>query len=305
MNQPEPENPLVNHPVTDRPILLQFAYPDVRSIFTLFFVTIGFMLVGGILGGILLEALKYWGFKSPVLKSFIELLSYTTGLLLAIRYAIKKSKKQGISPFHNSFNKIPGWLVPVLIMSALALIVGLERVSDLLPMPDSVEKFFENMIKKDVFSIITLTIAAPVIEEVLCRGVILNGLLKNYAPQKAILISALFFAAIHMNPWQAIPAFFGGLFMGWVFYKTRSVIPGMIIHATINSTAAVLLFLPKSKQDFLSLLGEPYYIILCVLAVLIFISGCMIIHKKVSAISYQPEVILDQDSLQNPEPSIG
>jgi len=171
-------------------------------------------------------------------------------------------------------------VVPVVIIATLALVVGLEWIADLLPMPDSVQKFFENMIKKDIISIIQLTIAAPVMEEILCRGIILKGLLKNYAPQKAILISALFFAAIHLNPWQAIPAFFGGLFLGWVFYKTRSVIPGMIIHATINSTASVMLFLPKSQQNFSGLLGESYYIILCILAALIFTSGCVIIHKK-------------------------
>lgn len=280
MNQPEPENPAVSYPVTDTPILSQLKYPDGGSIFQLFLVTIGFMFAGGILGAILLEPLKYWGFKSPVLKSLVELLSYIAGLLLTIRYAVKKSKKLGMSPFNISFNKMQSWLVPVLILSTLALVVGLEWVSNLLPMPDSVQKFFESMIKKDIFSIIMLTIAAPIMEEILCRGIILKGLLKNYEPQKAILISALFFAAIHMNPWQAIPAFFGGLFLGWVFYKTRSVIPGMIIHATINSTAAVMLFLPKSQQNFSGLLGEPYYIILCILAALIFTSGCVIIHKK-------------------------
>ncbi|WP_419698951.1 CPBP family intramembrane glutamic endopeptidase [Mucilaginibacter sp. NFX135] len=304
MNQPEPERPLVNYPVTDTPILSQFAYPDARSIFTLFFVTIGFMFTGGILGAILLEALKYWGFKSPLAKSFVNLVAYIIGFLLTIWYAVKKSKKQQVSVFHISFNKIQGWLVPVIIICSIALNIGLERVSEIIPMPLSVQKFFEEMLTKDTFSIIAIVIAAPILEEILCRGIILKGLLKNYSPRKAILISALFFALMHMNPWQAFPAFFGGLFIGWVYYKTQSVIPGMIIHATNNAAASLFLFLPKNKQDFLSLLGEPYYIILCLFAALIFIGGCVIIQKKVSAAFNQPEVVFDQDSLTNTKPSI-
>jgi len=60
MNQPEPENTLTTYP-NDFPILPQFTYPDVKSIFRLFFVTVGYLLLGGILGAILLTTLKYWG----------------------------------------------------------------------------------------------------------------------------------------------------------------------------------------------------------------------------------------------------
>ncbi|MCS3736592.1 CPBP family intramembrane glutamic endopeptidase [Mucilaginibacter dorajii] len=121
-------------------------------------------------------------------------------------------------------------------------------------------------------------------EELLCRGIVLGGLLKNYPPYKAILISALFFALIHLNPWQALPAFFSGLFLGWIFYKTKSVIPGMIIHATNNGLVMLFVFLPKNKQDLLNLLGMPYYIVLCVLAAIVFVGGCFIIDRKTAPV---------------------
>lgn len=151
-------------------------------------------------------------------------------------------------------------------------------------MPPSVQKFFEDIFTKDVFSIISVVIAAPIMEELLCRGIVLGGLLKNYPPYKAILISALFFALIHLNPWQALPAFFSGLFLGWIFYKTKSVIPGMIIHATNNGLVMLFVFLPKNKQDLLNLLGMPYYIVLCVLAAIVFVGGCFIIDRKTAPV---------------------
>jgi membrane protease YdiL (CAAX protease family) len=187
---------------------------------------------------------------------------------------------QQVATFSINFNKIQVWLVPVVIISTLALFVGLEGISKLIPMPPSVQKFFERAFRKDVFSIINIIIAAPVLEEILWRGIVLKGLLKNYSPLKAILISAIFFSLMHLNPWQAFPAFFGGLFLGWVFFKTQSVISGMIIHATINTTGAVFLFLPKHQQGFLNLLGMPYYVVLCVCSALVFVFGCTVIHRN-------------------------
>ncbi len=186
--------------------------------------------------------------------------------------------------FSIGFNKVPAWLFPVVIISTMAFVVGSERISHILPMPPSVEKLFEKVLSKDVLSIITITVVAPIIEELLCRGIVLRGLLKNYTPNKAILTSALFFALIHLNPWQALPAFFTGLFLGWVFYKTKSVIPGIIIHATNNSIAMLFLFFPKNRQDLLIILGVPHYIALCVCAAIVFTGGCWIINKKTASI---------------------
>jgi len=280
MDNNEPEGILIEDQI-DSQILVKPAYPDLKTLFTLFFVLLFYMFIGGLIEGVFIVNTKQ--LHLPLLESFLTMTSYVIILLLTIRYAVKKSKQ--VSSFNFSFNKIQGWLVPVVIVSTLALAVGLERVSNLIPMSDATQQFFDRMIKKDPFSLIAVVIAAPILEEILCRGIILKGLLKNYPPDKAILISAIFFGAIHMNPWQALPAFCGGLFLGWVFYKTQSVIPGMIIHMTINTAASMFLFLPKNKQGFLELFGEPYYIVLCIFSALVFISGCMLIHRKALPVS--------------------
>jgi membrane protease YdiL (CAAX protease family) len=279
MTQNEPGNDLLielNSPKAKQKI----AYPDIGSIFTLFFVLILNSLIVTIPVAILIYSLNTLNLNSPFLRPLLNLLSYIVSLLITIKYAIRKSKeKQGYFS-KIRFNKIQGWLIPVIIVATLAMITPLEQASAWIPMPKSVQKFFEMLFAKNVFSIITMVIAAPIMEEILCRGIILRGLLKNYPPYKAILISAIFFGAIHLNPWQAVPAFFGGLFLGWVYYKTQSVIPGMIIHATINGTSALFLFLPSHKQSLSSLLGMPYYIIVFMISIMIFTTACIIIHKK-------------------------
>lgn len=222
--------------------------------------------------------------NSKLLRSALNLLTYLIIFSLTIRYAVRKSKEQNPVPFNISFNKIQGWLIPVLIITTLALVVGLERISEIIPIPKVMQKIFETAFTKDIFSVITTVIVGPILEEILCRGIILKGLLKNYGPYKAILISATFFSVMHLNPWQALPAFFGGLFLGWVFYKTQSVIPGIIIHATINSTAMVFLFLPQKQQDLSGLVGIPYFL-LYFFAIAVFTVGCLIINKKSTNVS--------------------
>lgn len=252
------------------------AYPSLKALLQLFLVLLFYMVLTGMAQGLVDYFVK--GSMSPLMTSFTQLLAYVISLLLTVSYAVNKRRKDGQSGL--SFSGFPGWVAPLVCIATLGLIVGLERISLLLPMPDAIEKFFEGLFKKDVFSVIMLVIAAPVLEEILCRAIVLKGLLASYSPRKAIIISAVFFGLIHLNPWQAIPAFISGLWLGWIFYKTRSVIPGMIVHATINGTAVLFMFFPQYEQDLLSLLGQPYYIGLCILAVIVFIAGIFLLQRR-------------------------
>ncbi|WP_320054483.1 CPBP family intramembrane glutamic endopeptidase [uncultured Acetobacteroides sp.] len=84
-------------------------------------------------------------------------------------------------------------------------------------------------------TIIAMVIVAPIAEEIIFRGMITKLLLEEYRPIKAILISALIFGIIHFNPAQIPVAFVLGLLFGWLYYKTGSIIPGIILHFTNNA----------------------------------------------------------------------
>ena len=96
-----------------------------------------------------------------------------------------------------------------------------------------------------------IAVVTPFVEEVLFRGAILRELLDHqeelYGSEAngrgmwlAITVSALIFAGAHMNPAQLPHAFLIGLLLGWVYARTRSIVPGIIIHV-VNNTAAYLL----------------------------------------------------------------
>ena len=261
-------------------IIRKKAYPDIKGTIILFFVTIGCLIVTEIPAVILMAIFETRFDNSHLLKPLLNLLTYITALSITIWYAVRKSKKQEGSFSGISVGKTPLWIAPAVMIGALALIILLDQSSSWIPMPVFIKKTFEDAFTKDIFSIISVVIFAPLMEETLCRGIVLKGLLKNYKPGNAIVISALFFAAIHLNPWQAIPAFFGGLFLGWVYYKTQSVVPCIVIHATINATLTAFLFLPGKPQDFLSMWGVPGYLAACSVSIVVFAAVCFIIQKK-------------------------
>jgi membrane protease YdiL (CAAX protease family) len=82
--------------------------------------------------------------------------------------------------------------------------------------------------------IFLLVIVAPITEELLFRGVILRGLLGRYPRGVAVLLTALLFAAVHMNPWQFISAFFLGVAFGWFYLRTGSILLCILAHAISN-----------------------------------------------------------------------
>jgi membrane protease YdiL (CAAX protease family) len=128
-------------------------------------------------------------------------------------------------------------------------------------------------------SFLTVAIFAPIFEEWLCRGMVLRGLLTKMKPGWAIVVSALFFAVIHANPWQALNAFMIGLVMGYVYYKTGSLILTMIIHFVNNGTSVILSHLDSMKDyadvnSWMEVMDKSTYMILFVVSCVI-LAACL------------------------------
>jgi uncharacterized protein len=102
---------------------------------------------------------------------------------------------------------------------------------------------------------LALVVVAPLTEEVLMRGFILPGLLNRFRVWRAIALSALLFAALHLNPWQFISAGFLGVLFGWYFVRTQSLWPSLLGHAFNNGMVFGNALLPFSIRGFNQ--GDP------------------------------------------------
>lgn len=130
-------------------------------------------------------------------------------------------------------------------MLALGTILPSEWVVEKfqLTMPDSTTQLFESIMKEPT-GYLAIGILGPVAEEMVFRGAVLRSLLKLF-PAKAhwwpILISAVLFGAVHMNMAQFVHALPIGLLLGWMYYRTGSIIPGLLFH-WVNNTVAYVMF---------------------------------------------------------------
>ncbi len=63
-------------------------------------------------------------------------------------------------------------------------------------------------------------------------------------PMLAIAATALLFAAMHSSWPSPVPLFLLGLVLGYVSYRTASLVPSIVLHALFNAVSCVMLFFP-------------------------------------------------------------
>ena len=81
---------------------------------------------------------------------------------------------------------------------------------------------------------------APIAEEIAFRGVFLGGLLRMQCnPWLAILISTIIFSIMHMSPIMFLNVTIAGFIFGWLFWRTKSLVPGIIAHITCNTIVSL------------------------------------------------------------------
>lgn len=103
--------------------------------------------------------------------------------------------------------------------------------------PDWFWELFNKIFESDYGiwgAILKVVIIAPIIEELIFRGIIMHGLMRNYPKLIAIFFSGLLFALFHLNPWQFPATFLLGLLLGWIMIRTRNIFACIIGHAINN-----------------------------------------------------------------------
>ncbi|WP_417431726.1 CPBP family intramembrane glutamic endopeptidase [Halpernia sp.] len=131
-----------------------------------------------------------------------------------------------------------------------------------------------------VAMLIMVAVFAPLLEEILFRGIILRAMLnKGMNPKKAIVFSALIFGAIHGYPWQFLGAFLLGLVLGLVYWKTESLLMSILLHAFNNFIAAMLIIFTKG-QSFTQGFGVSEIYILLIGLVLFGTSYYYFMHRN-------------------------
>lgn len=91
-----------------------------------------------------------------------------------------------------------------------------------------------------IISMLLIVVIAPISEELICRGVILEKCRKVMPLFAANIIQAILFGVYHMNVIQGIYAFVLGLFLGMVCIKTGSIYGAILLHIIFNLSGVFL-----------------------------------------------------------------
>jgi uncharacterized protein len=159
--------------------------------------------------------------------------------LFILFYGFKKTK----SPFPEVFPlKLfnPLILIPIITFfwgaHNLLEIVNI-AVEKVVPAPPWFWELFSKVFESDFGwwgAFFKVAVIAPVIEELIFRGLILHGLRKNYTATTAVIVSAILFSLFHLNPWQMPATFVLGLLLGWLMFRTNSILLAILGHSINN-----------------------------------------------------------------------
>ena len=148
-----------------------------------------------------------------------------------------------------------GLLLTNIIMKAMA---GTELLTSALNLMENAFNAQTNL--DGLVLILTVAVGAPIVEELLFRGVLFEELNRFVSVKTTIFLTALIFSLYHFNILQSPNTFVMGLVLAWTYYKTRSIKASIIIHATNN----ILALIPIIDQG-LSPIGIGIYIIFMVI----------------------------------------
>ncbi len=160
--------------------------------------------------------------------------------------------------FKRAFRLRPvGW--PVVAASVLVTI-GLIPISDALDrilqtwlvMPPEMEELIKESFRFNNplyfwLAFLSATIFAGIFEEILFRGFFQKVWETYFSPAWAIAVSSILFAVVHLNPWWLFQILLLGILLGYVAFKSDSVIPGIFIHVLNNAIAVVFLKIPDER----------------------------------------------------------
>lgn len=239
MNEITSEREMNSHEINQ-----QKAYPSIKQGWGI----LGILLLVIIIYSIPLGILQIM--KIDIQQGPFFLLNYAIPFIILLVIVHKRWKNNPLNRESLRIRSFSPALLPVLVLMTSALVFVDSEIGSWIPMPDFIEEFFAQMLSANIWAFLTVVVAAPILEELLMRGIVLNGLLRNYSPWKAIIWSSVFFGVMHLNPWQFITAMIMGMAIGYLYWKSKSLLLCMFIHALNNGIAFYLMFRFGDSFDF-------------------------------------------------------
>lgn len=95
-------------------------------------------------------------------------------------------------------------------------------------------------------TVMLVVLVAPIVEEMLFRGVLLSALGSRAGAGVALVGQAILFAAYHFSAWMFVPMLLLGLACGYLTQRRGSLWPAVVLHALFNAVPVALVFVSSA-----------------------------------------------------------
>jgi membrane protease YdiL (CAAX protease family) len=174
-------------------------------------------------------------------------------------------------------------LVPFIAISATVLVALISQaINTIYPFPAEYLEKLGKLFEMDMpmwRSFLIIAVAPGICEELLFRG-LMPRFFEKYGIKVNIVLTALLFAAFHLDPFRFLPVFLLGMLLGYLTLRSGSIVNSMISHAINNSLALFMTAFAGSSwlRLFISSQEDLKYW-LAVPAILILIIALYLFHK--------------------------
>ncbi|MGH7642661.1 MAG: lysostaphin resistance A-like protein [Candidatus Dormibacteria bacterium] len=203
--------------------------------------------------------------KGPGWAAILPYYSFATtiafyGVLLAI-VLLFASRQGGEAWAKLGLRRFPIWVVVLMPPLALLLQVVTGIITEILspllggmknPQGCDISTAFGSV---PFLAVISIAVIAPVVEEVVFRGFIYGGLRGRCGVTLSVLVSSVFFALAHSfsvggSILLLFPSLFiAGIALALVYERSRSLVPGMVLHASFNLIAVIAIFVVGTQAS--------------------------------------------------------
>jgi len=171
-----------------------------------------------------------------------------------------------------------------IVFYSISISIGLTLISDeidriiqiFIPAPEYIINLNDILKPETIIGgfllFIAVAVLAPLGEEIIFRGFLQQILEKHWKDTtRAVLFTALIFSIIHMNPYWFIQIYILGVVLGFLAWKTQSIIAPLILHG-LNNTVALLLSFLDLKDNNIYIWNEhvaPWVLVIALISIVV------------------------------------
>ena len=117
---------------------------------------------------------------------------------------------------------------------------------------DEIIKLFE-LLENPVWFFLVGAVLAPLVEEIFFRGFLFQGFRARYGWVTSMLLSSAIFGIAHLDPASLIPTFILGNLLAYLYHRTNSVWPGVIVHVLVNTFGLAFVYFVSQHPELIPL----------------------------------------------------